>query len=85
MWGLGRRPGKLDFHMIRPSHLSVDGPSTPSRVKQFIPACLEGKFSVGLTHQTSNAEITRNMETDVRNGGSNGPESSKFPTDRGRG
>lgn len=71
--------------MIRPSHLSVYDPSTPSWFQESIPTCLEDKFGVGLTCQTSGAEVMRNVEAGVRRGGSDDPGSPKPPTDRGWG
>jgi len=71
--------------MIRPLDLFTYDPPTPSRVQESIPTRLEDEFSVGLTRQAGNAEVARNVETDVRRGCSDDPESPMSPTNRGRG
>ena len=68
--------------MIRPSHLFTYDPSTPSGVQELISTRLEGKLSVSPTYQASDAEVARNVETDVRRGGSDdseGPTPSTIP------
>ena len=84
MWN-NQEGGETRFHMIRPSDLFAHDPSTPSGVQEFVPTRLEDCFSVGLTCQAGDSEVACNVETDVRRGRSDDPESLPSATDRGRG
>lgn len=86
MRGQPRRPRVTRFHMIRPSALFAHyDPSPPSRVQESVPTRLEDEFGIGLTCQASNAEVARDVETDVRRGRSDDPEGPTSPADRRRG
>jgi len=71
--------------MTRPSDPLCYDPSTPFRIQESVPTHFADKFSVGLTCQASNSEVACNVETDVRRGRSDDPESPMSYTGRGRG
>lgn len=71
--------------MIRPSHLFTYDPPTSSRVQESVPTRPEDKFGVSVTCQASSTEVACHVETDVRRGCSDDPESPISLKDRGWG
>jgi len=81
MWGQTRNRADSISH----DHTSSYDPSTSSGVQEPVSTRLEDKLCVGPTRQASNAEVARNVETNVRRGGLDDLDGPTPPTDRGWG